>query len=117
MTVANIPIWSPATLSIPALFNFSPRKRFPPPITIPISAPISLQDLTEAAISFRIFGSIPCSSFPATDSPLNFTSTLLCFNSDMFYFNCSATSSAKSLTSTSIPSPTLNLEKDTILAS
>ena len=36
MTVASMPIWSPATLSIPALLNFSPLKRFPPPITMPI---------------------------------------------------------------------------------
>ena len=85
-------------------------------MTIPISAPISLQDFTDAAMSSSIVGSIPCSSFPATDSPLNLTRTLLCFNSDIVYFNCSATSSAKSLTSTSIPSPTFNLEKETISA-
>ena len=50
MTVASMPIWSPATRLPPALAMVTPRKMLPPPMTRPTLTP----SLTAAATSSAI---------------------------------------------------------------
>ena len=72
ITVASIPIWSPFTRSNPLLAPLSPRKMFPPPMTIPICTPNSWISLICAAYSARRFSSIPYCFSPIRLSPLSF---------------------------------------------
>ena len=77
ITVANIPIWSPFTRSKPLEAPLSPRKIFPPPITIPICTPRSCISLICCAYSPRRFSSIPYCFSPIRLSPLSFSRILL----------------------------------------
>ena len=51
ITVAHMPIWSPFTRSKPFCEPLSPRKMLPPPITMPISTPMSCISFIWAAQS------------------------------------------------------------------
>src|SRR5690554_327652 len=77
--VANIPILSPCTRSIPLLAPATPLKMFPPPITMATSTPKSTTFFISPAYSAKRTGSIPYWLSPISASPLNFRSILLYF--------------------------------------
>ena len=75
ITVASIPMLSALVLSILPLER--PRQKFPPPITMPISAPISRQVLILLHTVSTIWKSIPVPLSPASTSPESLSSILL----------------------------------------
>ena len=77
ITVASMPIWSPFTRSTPLEIPLNPRNMFPPPMTIPISMPMSAISLICVAYSAILFSSMPYCFSPMSDSPLSFRRILL----------------------------------------
>src|SRR3954454_20823097 len=59
ITVASMPMWSPATRSIPSVAAVTPRKMLPPPMTMAISTPIFCTPQISSAMSERVPGSMP----------------------------------------------------------
>src|SRR5438067_185045 len=56
---------------MPAVEADTPRKMFPPPMTIPTSTPSSMTSRTSCATCSRIFGEMPYFASPISASPLS----------------------------------------------
>src|SRR5205814_1511924 len=57
--------------SMPSVEAETPRKMFPPPMTMPTSTPISMTSRTSCAICWRMRGEMPYLLSPISASPLN----------------------------------------------
>ena len=79
MIVASIPIESAVTRSISRAADEIPRKKLPPPSTIPNCTPVRNTSATSSASSFTCAPSMPKLAPPARTSPLSFNSTRLYF--------------------------------------
>src|SRR5581483_7944381 len=79
ITVASMPMLSPATRSIPSVAAVTPRKMFPPPMTMTICTPALCTATISSAIPARVSASMPVRRPPISASPESFRRMRLYF--------------------------------------